>query len=80
MRVAFSVEQAGCESCAKLIGAALGQVGEVESIAVDADADAATVVLSGVAGRDEVDAALEEASAGAGHAYSVEAGSWNPLG
>lgn len=80
MRIAFTVEQAGCESCAERIGAALGQVATVESIAVDADADAATVVLSGAAGRDAVDAALEQASAGAGHAYSVEAGSWNPLG
>lgn len=79
MRVAFTVEQAGCESCAELIGAALSEVAAVESIAIDADADVATVVLSGASGQDAVDAALEKASAGAGHAYGVQADSWRSL-
>lgn len=76
MKIAFEVEQAGCESCGKVIGAALGKVGTVESIEIDETADRAKVVLSGSAGRDAVDSALAEASAGAGHAYSVQAGSW----
>jgi copper chaperone CopZ len=76
MRVVFDVEQAGCESCATLIAAALRTVGTVESIDVDETADTAKVVLSGFAERDAVDAALAEASAGAGHAYCVRAGSW----
>jgi copper chaperone CopZ len=76
MRVVFDVEQAGCESCGRLIGDALSKVGTVESIEIDETADTARVVLSGSAERDAVDAALAEASAGAGHVYSVQAGSW----
>ena len=78
MSVVFDVEQAGCESCAKLIGAALDKVGTVESIEIDEAADSAKVVLSGSVDREAVDAALEDASAGAGHAYRVQAGSWHP--
>jgi len=80
LRAIFAVEQAGCESCGKVISAALNRVGIVESIEIDEDADTATVVLSGSAEPDTVDAALEEASAGAGHAYRVRTGSWRPLG
>lgn len=80
VRVVFDVEEAGCESCGKLIGTALSRVGTVVSIDIDEDADAATVVLSGAASRGAVDSALEEASAGAGHAYRVRTGSWHPLG
>lgn len=76
MRVAFTVEQAGCASCGELIDGALGQIGTVESIEIDETADTAAVMLSGGASRESVDAALAEASAGAGHAYSVLAGSW----
>lgn len=79
MRVTFTVEQAGCESCGELIGAALSEVATVESIEIDADADVATVVLSGASGQDAVDAALEQASAGAGHDYGVQADSWRSL-
>lgn len=79
MRVIFDVEQAGCESCGKVIGAALSKVGTVESIVIDEDADTAKVVVSGPPSRDAVDAALAEASAGAGHAYRVQADSWRPL-
>jgi copper chaperone CopZ len=78
MRVVFEVEQAGCESCGKLIGTALSDVGTVESIDIDEDADIATVVLSGPASAGAVDAALEEASATAGHAYRVRPDSWRP--
>jgi copper chaperone CopZ len=76
MSVAFDVEQAGCESCGKLIGTALNLVGTVESIEIDEKSDTAKVVLSGDAQRAAVDAALEEAAAGAGHAYRVRADSW----
>jgi len=76
MSVVFDVEQAGCESCGKLISAALSHVGTVESIDIDESSDTATVVLSGQPSPASVDAALEEASAGAGHAYRVRAGSW----
>ena len=76
MSVAFTVEQAGCESCGELIGSALAAIGAVESIEIDEAADTAAIVLSGAPGRDVVDAALAEASAGAGHAYRIQAGSW----
>ena len=79
MNVVFDVEQAGCESCGKLIGAALSRVATVESIDIDEDADTATVVLSGSAGQGTVDAALEEASTGAGHVYRVRTDSWRQL-
>lgn len=77
MTVEFTVEQAGCESCGKLIAEALSQVSSVESIEIDEDSDTAAVVLSGPAAMDAVDAALAEASGGAGHAYRVRAGSWH---
>lgn len=80
MRVVFEVEQAGCDSCGKLIGGALADVGTVESVEIDEGADLATVVLSGAASRGAVDAALEQVSAGAGHAYRVLPGSWRTLG
>ena len=79
MKVTFEVEQAGCESCGQVIGTALGRVGEVESIAIDEIADTATVVLTGAASPSAVNQALEEAGAGAGHAYRVRTGSWHPL-
>lgn len=60
MRVTFAVEQAGCESCGKVIDAALSQLGTVESIAIDAEGDTATVVLSGSASSDAVDTAVGE--------------------
>lgn len=78
-RVAFEVEQAGCESCGKLIAAALGGVGSVESVEIDEAADTASVVLTDAPPRPAVDAALAEASRGAGHAYAVRDGSWRTL-
>ncbi len=80
MRVVFDVEQAGCESCGQVIRAALNRVGIVESVEIDEDADTATVVLSGSAEPDSVGAALQDASADAGHVYRVRPGSWRPLG
>lgn len=80
MKVSFEVEQAGCESCGKLINTALSRVGTVESVEVDESSDTATVVLSGPSSRGDIDAALEAASGGAGHAYSVRAGSWRSVG
>ncbi len=79
MSVAFEVEQAGCESCGNLIGAALAEVATVESVEIDEGADLATVVLSGAASRGAVDTALRDAAAGAGHEYCVRAGSWRAL-
>ncbi len=79
MKVVFEVEQAGCESCGKLIGTALSHVGRVESVQIDEALDRATVVLAGLASRAAVDAALKEASTGAGHAYRVRADSWRRL-
>jgi copper chaperone CopZ len=78
-RISFEVEEAGCESCGKLVRAALREVGTVENLEIDAAADLATVVLAGGASRSAVDAALADASAGAGHAYRVRAGSWRTL-
>jgi copper chaperone CopZ len=74
--VAFDVEQAGCESCGKLISTALNLIGTVESIEIDEESDTAKVVLSGDAQRAAVDTALEEVSAAAGHRYRVRADSW----
>jgi hypothetical protein len=47
MSVSFDVEEAGCESCARIIGSALGRLASVESIEIDEDADRARVVLAG---------------------------------
>jgi copper chaperone CopZ len=74
--VEFVVSEAGCESCAALVRAALEPFGTVESVEVDEAADEATVRLAGDASEQAVDGALAEASAGAGHAYRVRPGSW----
>jgi hypothetical protein len=76
VKVSFDVEHAGCESCGRLISTALSRIASVEALAIDEDADIATVVLSVAAPQDAVDAALQEASAGAGHEYRVRHGSW----
>ena len=78
MHVAFDVEQAGCESCGKLVKAALAPHGSVESLAIDEQADVALVVLSvsDEPSQGVIDEALAGASAGAGHVYRVRAGSW----
>ena len=77
--VVFDVEQAGCESCGRLIRGALSALGAVERLEIDEAADRATVVLSGEPSREAVDAALLQASADAGHEYRVRAGSWRDL-
>jgi copper chaperone CopZ len=81
MRIAFDVEQAGCESCADRVRAALAGLGVVETVEIDEGADTAGVVLKQTIEPDQavVDAALAEASAGAGHLYRVRPGSWHPL-
>lgn len=75
--VVFEVEQAGCESCAARVRAALEPLGAVDEIAVDPDADAAMVRARGAGlSEDAVNAALAAASHGSGHTYRVRAGSW----
>ena len=69
--VVFEVEQAGCESCAARVRAALEPLGEVGEIAIDAGADSATVRAADALTEDAVNAALEAASHGSGHVYRV---------
>jgi hypothetical protein len=81
MKIAFDVEQAGCESCGKLVRSALEPFGAVEELTIDERADMAGVVLAATADPDQsvVDEALAGVSAGAGHLYRVRAGSWRAL-
>lgn len=74
--VVFEVEQAGCDSCAARVRAAVEPLGVVDEIAIDADADAATVRARGDLDESAVNAALAAASHGSGHTYRVRAGSW----
>ena len=74
----FTVEHAGCQSCADRARAALSPLGDVEEIRVDEDADTADVVFRGQVELENVDAALADASSGSGHEYRVAAGSWRP--
>jgi copper chaperone CopZ len=78
MEVTFVVEQAGCESCAARVRAAVEPLAAVEAIEIDEDADAATVRVSGAASEDVVARALAAASHGSGHSYRVRPGSWQP--
>jgi hypothetical protein len=80
VKIAFDVEQAGCESCGARVRSALAPLGSVESVRIDEEADTARVVLavpSAATDQAVVDAALAHASAGAGHLYRVRPGSWN---
>ena len=81
MKVAFDVEQAGCESCARLVSAALAPFGAVETLDVDEAADTASVVLAPGEEPDQVavDTALAAASAGGGHLYRIRPGSWRDV-
>lgn len=74
----FEVEQAGCESCAALVREALEELVAVAEVAIDEQADLATVRLLPGAVLLEADAnrILREASPGTGHAYRVKPGSW----
>lgn len=76
MNVTFVVEEAGCESCARIVRGALEPLGTVESVEVDETADEATVRLAAGATEEDVNAALAAASEGVGHAYRVRPGSW----
>jgi heavy-metal-associated domain-containing protein len=81
VKFAFVVEQAGCESCGKLVSAALAPLGTVEAIEIDEAADTAVVVLAPAVERNQsaVDEVLAAASSGAGHLYRVRPGSWRRL-
>lgn len=74
----FEVEHAGCSACADRLRAALSPLGTVEEIAIDEDADRATVFIAAEEEISEgaVGAALSRASIGSGHEYRVKAGSW----
>lgn len=74
--VVFEVEQAGCESCAARVRAALEPLAEVGGVTIDEDADSATVHASGDVTEVAVNDALAAASHGSGHAYRVRPGSW----
>lgn len=80
-RISFIVEEAGCSSCATRVRSALEPLGTVAEIEVDEAADAATVSLTADRPLTEPDVqrALDDASAGAAHAYRVRAGSWEAV-
>ena len=77
--VEFVVEEAGCESCARRVRAALESIAAVESVEVDEEADAATVRLRGDVDEERASDALATASDGSGHTYRVRAGSWRAV-
>ena len=75
--LSFVVEDAGCASCARRVRAALEPLATVETVDVDHDANFATVrVAASGLSEQAVNRALEDASAGSGHAYRVRQGSW----
>lgn len=77
----FQVEQAGCASCAELIRETLEELVPVADVAIDEDADLATVRLAPGAAPtvDAVERLLAEAAQGTGHEYRVRPGSWRPV-
>ena len=79
--IVFEVEQAGCPSCAARVQGALEPLGAVSDIAIDEEADEATVRLTAepAVGEDDVNRALHEVS-GSGHGYRVKPGSWQLVG
>ena len=81
-QVTFIVDEAGCSSCAARVRAALEPLADVDDVQIDEEADAATVSLTAQSGiaEEDVQRALDAASAGAGHAYRVRASSWRPAG
>lgn len=78
MTVEFTVENAGCASCAALVRDVLSELGAVESVIVDEARDAAAVRLAGTTAIAvvRVNRLLADASSGSGHAYRVAPGSW----
>jgi len=75
----FKVRQAGCASCAARVRDALATLATVHAVEIDAEKDTATVRLHAEPEISEsaVNRALQEASRGSGHSYSVEPGSWS---
>jgi hypothetical protein len=69
----FVVEEAGCDSCAERVRAALEPLVTVEAISIDEISDTANVVAHAEErpSLDAIDAALAGASAGAGHTYRL---------
>ena len=81
--IEFAVENAGCESCAERVRAALAPLATVERIDFDEAADRATVRVSADGDVDQaaVNAALADASEGSGgHEYRIAAGPWSQHG
>ncbi|HEX4747172.1 MAG TPA: heavy-metal-associated domain-containing protein [Gaiellaceae bacterium] len=77
MTAQFVVENAGCESCGALVRKTLSEIGTVEAVVIDENADVATVRLEGpTLSVEDVDRLLERASGGSGHRYRVRSGSW----
>ena len=74
----FEVEGAGCETCAVRVRAALDGLAAVETVEIDEARDVAIVSLAQADDLDEaqVNAVLENASVGSGHAYRVASGTW----
>ncbi len=74
----FEVEHAGCPACADRVRSALSELGRVEQITIDEEADSAFVLLQadGELEQVEVSELLARVSVGSGHAYRVRAGSW----
>jgi copper chaperone CopZ len=70
---AFVVEEAGCESCAARVRAALEPLAAVEAIEVDEREDVAHVRLADEVAEDAVSEALAAASSGSGHQYRLRA-------
>jgi len=78
MPFSFVVEQAGCESCAGRVSAALAPLGVVDDVVIDEANDVGLVRMTAKDGLSEKDISgcLLEASTGSGHAYRVRPGSW----
>jgi len=76
--IRFLVQEAGCPSCARRLEDALAPLADEVEIEIDEDADLAAVRL--VAPSDlaveDVSRVLETASAGSGHTYRLQPGSW----
>ncbi len=78
VNVSFTVEHAGCTSCAARIRAALEPLGALDQLEIDEERDAANVTMRGnqLIAEGAVDAVLAEASTGSGHTYRIQPGSW----
>jgi copper chaperone CopZ len=74
----FVVENAGCSSCAERVRAVVEPLVAVRSVEIDEESDTAilTVAAAPRLAEQAVNAALADASAGSGHQYRVQPGSW----